>query len=971
MRKAWVRPLRCLLELLVRRPYSDARTISQRKSIGTATRRSVADNSWDTFSAMSLEPLVEIREEISSLLGRIERSRSQSGQISTSVEHDVNESIASVLELVSRRIDVAGLDALAGASDELDLSLVQEIVVRLAGVTPHPTSSFAHSGEPISWPRELSELRDDLTEVSELGRTSGPAKAEQWLLLLTEMKFERLLLCDLPDEFREGLARFIELELKSLKSEELLVLWKGVLEDFHGDRLSHFAEADLPSGFLETSPTAPARKLAEYVVTLRPALTRERCSRGEFSTPTAAPGVAQLLARRSHHGPPEEERRLLMRLVFLHEQWGQLNLATFEENLRLPPGSWISRKSRFVDGGGPAGSLESSSKHFSLTEALELCLQLVKVVEGLEPTEEQGEGEKRAVARDREWGFGRGKERRQKRRQKRRVARRGQAEPHREDEPEPPIGLTRNGSPPAPLGSERALASWASLEGSRMRYRLSSAADELSRAAFLAGVDLQRELLSEGLPALPIAAAGASEDTADEVALESDGYISIAALLKCSHPLDAERRANPAFVGSRVAATLALMGRITASVRQLHGRASGRVFHGQLSPANIFVSLDPAESVVVFGGWELAAVASSRHARARMDKRWAPLADSGDSVFLPHDAPYPDNPRAHDVYALAALGCTLLAGWAPEHPNDSSEAALVESVLSCPAAHLGPLNHLLHGIFEGLGRGHADTNGLWSARSPPTTPKLFVPYAQPSLGARAKAFTLGPRYRTGLDRAALFPRGVLQARAREFGLRALVIVPVGVNLGVRASLGQIADVDAAVTLPLAFATVYLVAIVGLHVRANGHRSANRSIIPGFDQFLHRAAHIAYLLGVCCTLASVLAWPKWACFVSDTLHISQGASCRAIRAPEQEPSPSPPPSKCAFEVGVDYPNNDIGLPTQGLNDPQRCCERAVKEGAKFFQTTSFGDCHLKSQLSPHFKITGKSSDYVAGTVRTSL
>lgn len=71
--------------------------------------------------------------------------------------------------------------------------------------------------------------------------------------------------------------------------------------------------------------------------------------------------------------------------------------------------------------------------------------------------------------------------------------------------------------------------------------------------------------------------------------------------------------------------------------------------------------------------------------------------------------------------------------------------------------------------------------------------------------------------------------------------------------------------------------------------------------------------------------------------------------------------------CTFEVGVDYPLNDVGAPVQGGGDPEQCCQHAYDQGERYFQTTVFDECFLKTDLPASSRVEGQDPAYVAGTV----
>lgn len=66
--------------------------------------------------------------------------------------------------------------------------------------------------------------------------------------------------------------------------------------------------------------------------------------------------------------------------------------------------------------------------------------------------------------------------------------------------------------------------------------------------------------------------------------------------------------------------------------------------------------------------------------------------------------------------------------------------------------------------------------------------------------------------------------------------------------------------------------------------------------------------------------------------------------------------------CLLEYDVDYPGNDYSLSSGG--DPTNCCAQALSAGQKYFVTTIFDECYVKTALASFQRLESKTG-YVAG------
>ncbi len=249
-------------------------------------------------------------------------------------------------------LDLQALENELAAATDNDLAALEAAVAQLE---PQELPELRLPGLTIDPRQAMNELSEALSLLRAKQRTLDPISAALEIES-ADSRVTDLLVCAIATERKlAALEEVGEAKLKHFSELDLARLWASVQREFEPRGLgAPFDREAVPAGFLNLdAPAKLQRKLAQYIVSLKPALILARLNRGLFRDPRESMGPARLLLLNSVVVPLESDPvrldlvRSLGRLSALWRQLMRGSATDLVRLLRLPLESHLVGGSHF------------------------------------------------------------------------------------------------------------------------------------------------------------------------------------------------------------------------------------------------------------------------------------------------------------------------------------------------------------------------------------------------------------------------------------------------------------------------------------------------------------------------------------------------------------------------------------------------------------------------------------------------
>lgn len=237
--------------------------------------------------------------------------------------------LAAIFDLTGRAVDVGRIEGSLAATNRLDFDILMTLLDRLGELPLQDWVFTWANGRECNPVSILEELRAVLTATQEVSEQARLLEVLLRLEMVADRQVEDILSAipsDQGAEFKQWLVGAVETKLGVLDDQETMKSWGRLKAEFERHEDDETCMRPVP-GILDASffdlktPAEARRKIATYLVTIRPQLIRALEAQGQTRFPMTMFGVTRILAITENGAPLERAdstfATALMRLAVL------------------------------------------------------------------------------------------------------------------------------------------------------------------------------------------------------------------------------------------------------------------------------------------------------------------------------------------------------------------------------------------------------------------------------------------------------------------------------------------------------------------------------------------------------------------------------------------------------------------------------------------------------------------------------